>query len=57
MKKLLFLFTTLLLISCSSEDEESVTTFLEKYDGYIFEGIDEEGDEIDISRIQFINEG
>ena len=57
MKKLLFLFTTLLLISCSSEDEESVTTFLEKYDGYIFESIDEEGDEIDISRIQFINEG
>ena len=57
MKKLLFLFTTLLLISCSSEDEESVTTFLEKYDGYIFESIDEEGDEIDITRIQFINEG
>ena len=57
MKKLLFLFTALLLISCSSEDEESVTTFLEKYDGYIFESIDEEGDEIDISRIQFINEG
>ena len=57
MKKLIFLFTTLLLISCSSEDEESVTTFLEKYDGYIFESIDEEGDEIDITRIQFINEG
>ena len=41
MKKLLFLFTTLLLISCSSEDEESVTTFLEKYDEYGFTDGDE----------------
>ena len=37
MKKLLFLFTTLLLISCSSdENEESTQTFLEKYDGVGF---------------------
>ena len=34
MKKLFFLFTILLLISCSSdENEESTQTFLEKYDG------------------------
>ena len=37
MKKLLLLFTTLLFISCSSEDsdenEKSTQTFLEKYDG------------------------
>ena len=40
MKKLLFLFTTILLISCSSDDsdenEESTQTFLEKYDGVGF---------------------
>ena len=33
MKKLLFLFTTLLLISCSSEDDHSTQNFLEKYNG------------------------
>ena len=33
MKKLLFLFTTLLLISCSSEDDDSTQNFLEKYNG------------------------
>ena len=33
MKKLLFLFTALLLISCSSEDDDSTQNFLEKYDG------------------------
>ena len=33
MKKLYFLFTALLLISCSSEDDDSTQNFLEKYDG------------------------
>ena len=33
MKKLLFLFTTLLLISCSSEDDDSTQNFLEKFNG------------------------
>ena len=39
MKKLLFLFTTLLLISCSSEDDNETSetkTFLEKNDGLGF---------------------
>ena len=50
MKKLLFLFTALLFISCSSdENEESTQTFLEKYDGYFFiqesqvEGVSDDG--------------
>ena len=33
MKKLYFLFTALLLISCSSDDYDSTQNFLEKYDG------------------------
>ena len=33
MKKLYFLFTALLLISCSSDDDDSTQNFLEKYDG------------------------
>lgn len=35
MKKHIFLFAALLLISCSNDDESS-NTFLEKYDGYFF---------------------
>ena len=35
MKKLLLLFTTLLFISCSGDDNE--ITFLEKYDGAMFQ--------------------
>ena len=43
MKKLLFLFTALLFISCSSdENEESTQTFLEKYDGVGFINNDDE---------------
>ena len=42
MKKLLFLFTTLLLISCSSEDDANENqSFLEKYDEYGFTDGDE----------------
>ena len=44
MKKLLFLFTTLLLISCSSEDDNETSetkTFLEKNDGLGFYDGDE----------------
>ena len=45
MKKLLFLFTALLLISCSSDDDDSTQNFLEKYDGVYWASNDnEEGD-------------
>jgi len=58
MKKLLFLFTTLLLISCSSdENEESTQTFLEKYDGYIFESTLDDNGYIQVSRVEFIEDG
>ena len=42
MKKLLFLFTSLLFISCSGEDEVNENqSFLDKYDGYGFTDGDE----------------
>ena len=47
MKKLILLFVGLSLISCSkSEDDQDSddTTFLEKYDGFGYRGINETGD-------------
>ena len=53
MKKLLFLFTALLFISCSEDENEgSNLTFFEKYDGVVWEEVTE----FDyLNRIQFLN--
>ncbi len=39
MKKLLLFSVFLVAIACSKEDEASEQTFLEKYDGFVFERI------------------
>ena len=53
MKKLLFLFTALLFISCSEDENEgSNLTFFEKYDGVVWEEVTE----FDyLNRFQFLN--
>ena len=56
MKKLLFLFTALLLISCSSEDDDSTQNFLEKYDGVYWASNDnDEGFWLQFNLTDFVN--
>jgi hypothetical protein len=37
MKKLLYLFFAITLLGCSSDDEDTTQTFLEKYEGIVWE--------------------
>ena len=53
MKKLIYLFLALLIVSCSSDDSsDDNQLFLEKYDSVVWERID---DEIDTERVAFVN--
>ena len=56
MKKLIYLFLTLLIVSCSSDDSSEDSSddnqlFLEKYDSVVWESIDIDDDE----RVAFVN--
>lgn len=53
MKKLLYLFLALTVISCSKDDDNDPQTFFEKYDSVVWE--EEEDYEDYINRIQFNN--